>query len=84
MLSAWLFKFVELVSLEELVQQMTRTRPEDRTDAPQALDVWEKLHASMPRERLRPTIPVDEEGSIERIVNNALIMVEKVHRIFTD
>ena len=57
---------------------MTRTRPEERSDARQAHKIWETLLTSMPRGRLRPTIPIDEEGSIERMVNNALIMVEKV------
>lgn len=56
---------------------MTQTCPEDRPDACQALKNWEKLRTSMHRGRLRPTVLIDEEGSIERIVNNALIVVDK-------
>ena len=57
---------------------MTRTRPEDRSDARQAHKIWETLRTSMPRVGLRPTISIDEEGLVDRIVNNAPIMVDKV------
>ena len=60
---------------------MTRTRPEDRSDARQAHKIWETLRTSIPRARLRPTIPIDEEGLIDRIVNNAPIMVDKVRKL---
>ena len=57
---------------------MTQTRPEDRSDVRQAHKIWEMLRTSMPCVGFWPTIPIDEEGPIDCIVNNAPIMVDKV------
>ena len=66
-------------ALGDLALLMTKPNPKDRPSAQEALMIWNSLHLlpSIPPRwtRLRPT---REEGSIERIMNNALDVVGMV------
>ncbi|KAG6373909.1 kinase-like domain-containing protein [Boletus reticuloceps] len=72
-------EFKGLEVLDDLARLMTKPNPNDRPSAHEALMIWNSLQLlpSIPPRwtRLRPT---REEGSIERIVNNALDVVGMV------
>ena len=65
--------------MEDLAQLMTKPNPSDHPSAKEALKIWNSLRSlpSMPPgwTRLRTT---QEEGSIERVMNNALDIVGMV------
>ena len=72
-------EFKGLEVLRDLARLMTKPNPRDRPSAHETLTIWNSLQLlpSIPPgwTRLRPT---REEGSIERIMNNALDVVDMV------
>ncbi|KAF8548790.1 hypothetical protein OG21DRAFT_1470824 [Imleria badia] len=76
-------EFQGLEALGDLARLMTKSNPRDRPSTKEALLIWNSLQSlpSMPPRwtRLRTT---QEEGSIERIMNNALDVVGLVRGSF--
>lgn len=72
-------EFKGLEVLGDLARMMMKLNPKDRPSAHETLMIWNSLQLlpSIPPRwtRLRPT---QEEGSIERIMNNALDVVGMV------
>jgi serine/threonine protein kinase len=72
-------EFKGLEFLRDLAQLMTKPNPKERPTAQEALKLWSSLQllpTQPPRwTRLRPT---REEGSIERMMNNALDVIDMV------